>query len=392
MRIALDVRKINDFGIGTYIRNLIKHLPLVDPDTQYFALCYPRDEAHVRSLHPACTPVPVSSPNYSLTEHVAIPAALRRLRVQLYHTPHYVLPLLTPCPSVVTVHDVIHLLFPQYLPSRFAIHYARFMIRRALEKAELVLTVSDSSKRDLLTFFEIPPEKIVVIPNGIDSSVTADVPVEELARVKERFQIFGRTALFVGNIKPHKNVERLIAAFAKVREHEDCKDLTLIVVGDDISKYPSLRRTVERHRVRGHVRFFGFVPEPTLVALYKIADVFVFPSLYEGFGLPPLEAMANGTPVVTSNISSLPEVVGEAALTVDPYNIDKIAAAIRQILNDHDLRSRLITDGYERVKQFSWQGSVNRVHHAYQRALGALATADATAETEQATHAGRTDS
>jgi glycosyltransferase involved in cell wall biosynthesis len=392
MRIALDVRKINDFGIGTYIRNLIKHLPLVDPDTQYFALCYPQDEALVRSLHPACTAVRVSSPNYSLTEHVAIPATLRRLRVELYHTPHYVLPLLTPCPSVVTVHDVIHLLFPQYLPSRFAIHYARFMIRRALEKAELVLTVSDSSKRDLLTFFEIPPEKIVVIPNAIDGSVTADIPAEELARVKERFQILGRTALFVGNIKPHKNVERLIAAFAKAREHEDCKDLTLIVVGDDISKYPSLRRTVERHQVRGHVRFFGFVPERTLTALYKIADVFVFPSLYEGFGLPPLEAMANGTPVVTSNISSLPEVVGDAALTVDPYNIDKIATAIRQILNDGDLRSRLINDGYERVKQFSWRGSVDRVHRAYQRALGALETADVPAKTEQATHAGRTDS
>ena len=389
MRIALDARKINDFGIGTYIRNLIKHLPIVDPDTQYFPLCYPRDEALVRSLNPDCTPVRVNSPNYSLREHVAIPATLRRLRVQLFHTPHYVLPMLTPCPSVVTVHDVIHLLFPQYLPSRFAVHYARFMIRRALEKAELVLTVSDSSKRDLLTFFEVPPEKIVVIPNGLDSSMTEDLPAQELARVKERFQIFGRTALFVGNIKPHKNVERLIGAFAKVREHEEFNDLTLIIVGDDISKYPSLRRTVERHQVRGHVRFFGYVPEPTLVALYQIADVFVFPSLYEGFGLPPLEAMANGTPVVTSNISSLPEVVGEAALTVDPYNTDKISAAIRQILTDRDLRSRLITDGYERAKQFSWQGSVNQVHRAYQQALEAV---EASSKTAQATHAGRTDS
>ena len=389
MRIALDVRKINDFGIGTYIRNLLKHLPLIDAESEYFPLCHPRDESLVRSLHPAGTPVKVSAANYSLAEHVMIPMALRRLRVELFHSPHYVLPLLTPCRSVVTVHDVIHLLFPQYLPSRFATHYARFMIRRALERAELVLTVSASSKRDLLTFFEVPPEKIVVIPNGLDSSITEDIPAEALTRVKERFQIFGRTALFVGNIKPHKNVERLIAAFAKVREEEAFKDLTLIVVGDDISKYPSLRRTVERHRVRGFVRFFGYVPESTLVALYKIADVFVFPSLYEGFGLPPLEAMANGTPVVTSNISSLPEVVGEAALTVDPYNIDKIAGAIRQILTDPDLRSQLITDGFERAKQFSWESSVNQVHRAYQRAMG---TVEVPAEATEATHAGRTDS
>ena len=119
--------------------------------------------------------------------------------------------------------------------------------------------------------------------------------------MKQRFQLQGRNALFVGNIKPHKNVERLIASFAKLREEEAFSDVTLIVVGDEISKYPSLRRAVERHKVRANVRFFGFVPELTLVALYRAADVFVFPSLYEGFGLPPLEAMANGTPVVTSN-------------------------------------------------------------------------------------------
>ena len=162
MKIALDVRKINNFGIGTYIRNLIKHLPSVDQETEYFFLCYPQDEELVRSLNPDFTPVQVSAPNYSVREHIAIPATLRRLRVDLFHTPHYVLPILTPCRSVVTVHDVIHLLFPQYLRSRLASRYARYMIGRALEKAELVLTVSDSSKRDLLTFFEVSPDKVVV--------------------------------------------------------------------------------------------------------------------------------------------------------------------------------------------------------------------------------------
>ncbi len=380
MRIAIDVRKINDFGVGTYIRNLIKHLPRIDQQSEYYLLCYQEDEELVRTLSPQLTSVRVTAPNYSVIEHLAIPAKLRRLRVDLFHSPHYVLPLFTPCRSVVTVHDVIHLLFPQYLPSRLASHYARRMIRRAVEKAELVLTVSNSSKRDLLTFFEVSPDKVVVIPNGIDSSMTEGLSVDELARVKERFQIFGRTVLFVGNIKPHKNVERLIAAFAKVREDPNFSDVTLIVVGDDISKYPSLRRTVERHKLRGHVRFFGFVPELTLVALYKTADVFVFPSLYEGFGLPPLEAMANGTPVVTSNISSLPEVVGDAALTVDPYNIDDIATAVRRILSDRGLRSRLIADGYERARAFSWERSVAQIHQAYQRVLGVTSTPSKTAQ------------
>jgi glycosyltransferase involved in cell wall biosynthesis len=370
MRIAIDIRKLNDFGIGTYIRNLIRHVPRIDSVNEYFLLCRPQDEAAIASLSPESRPVLVGAPNYSVSEHVSIPAKLRHLHVDLYHTPHYVLPFFTPCPSVVTVHDVIHLLFPQYLPSRMAVHYARFMIRRALEKASVVLTVSDSSKRDLLTFFDVNPEKIRVIPNGIPVSITQDLAPVQLERVKERFLIKGRTVLFVGNIKPHKNLERLIAAFAKVLAHAEYEDLNLIVVGDEISKYPSLRRAVERHQVRRNVRFFGFVPELTLVALYRLADVFVFPSLYEGFGLPPLEAMANGTPVITSNISSLPEVVGDAALTVDPYNIDEIAQAIRNVLDDAELRSRLVASGHARAGQFSWESSADQVHQAYQQVLG----------------------
>jgi glycosyltransferase involved in cell wall biosynthesis len=370
MRIAIDARKLNDFGIGTYIRNLVRYLPRLDTESEYFFLCRPEDREQLSILSPKAQPVCTNASNYSISEHIRIPLRLRRLRVDLFHSPHYVLPFFTPCRSLVTVHDVIHLLFPQYLPSRAAAHYARHMIKRAVDKAELILTVSAASKRDLLTFFDLKPEKILVIPNGIDSSITEELSVEELGRVRERFQIFGRTILFAGNIKPHKNVERLIAAFAKVRENPDFSDLTLIVVGDEISKYPSLRRAVARHQVRANVRFFGFVPELTLVALYKTADVFVFPSLYEGFGLPPLEAMANGTPVVTSNISSLPEVVGDAALTVDPYNIDDIAVAVRRILSEPELRARLIDRGRRRARRFSWERSVAQVHQAYQQASG----------------------
>jgi glycosyltransferase involved in cell wall biosynthesis len=379
MRIAIDVRKFHDFGIGTYVQNLVKHLPRIDQDNDYFALCRSEDEQAIQELSPTLTPVRVGASNYSVSEHIGIPAKLRRLGADLFHSPHYVLPFFTPCPSVVTVHDVIHLIFPQYLPSRMATHYARFMIKRALDKAALVLTVSASSKRDLLTFFDVNPEKIVVIPNGIDRAMKAEIPEEELGLTKERYQISGRTVLFAGNIKPHKNLERLFAAFAKVREDTEFEDLTLIVVGDELSKYPSLRRAVARHKLRGSVRFFGFVPEPTLVALYKIADVFAFPSLYEGFGLPPLEAMANGTPVVTSNISSLPEVVGDAALTVDPYNVDDIARAISRLLKEQDLRDQMIRSGQERAGQFSWSRSVSQVHRAYQQVLGIPRTSSAEA-------------
>ena len=368
-RIAVDVRKINDFGIGTYLRNLIRHLPARDSNSEFHLLCYREDEELLRSLSPDFRLTFVRARNYSVSEHFSIPAKLSRIRADLYHAPHYVLPFMTPCRSVVTVHDVIHLLFPQYLPSQFAKHYARYMIARALDKAEIVMTVSRASKRDLMGFFEVDENKIRVIPNGIDPGMLRGLEPEELDRTRQRFQLTGRNALFVGNIKPHKNVERLIASFARVREDSSFADLGLIVVGDEISKYPALRRAVERHNVRAHVRFFGFVPERTLVALYRAADVFVFPSLYEGFGLPPLEAMANGTPVVTSKISSLPEVVGDAAITVDPYNVDEIADAMRKVLTDESLRERLVHNGRLRAERFSWEEAVSQIHAAYQAAL-----------------------
>lgn len=370
MRIAIDVRKINDFGIGTYLRNLVRHLPRFDSQNDYYLICYPQDSELLESLSPTFHLHPTSAPNYSISEHLSIPLALRHIRADLFHAPHYVLPLVTPCPVVVTVHDVIHLLFPQYLPSRFASQYARWMIGRALEKARLVMTVSKASKRDLLGFFDVDESKILVIPNGIDPTMASELSPEEIERVRRRFQLTGRNALFVGNIKPHKNVERLIAAFARLREDERFSDLTLIVVGDEISKYPSLRRAVERHRIRSQVRFFGFVPEMTLVALYRAADLFVFPSLYEGFGFPPLEAMANGTPVITSKISSLPEVVGDAAITVDPYNVDEIADAMKRVLTDDALRERLIVSGRERAQRFSWETAVAKIHEAYMKVLG----------------------
>ncbi|HEY7818514.1 MAG TPA: glycosyltransferase family 1 protein [Vicinamibacteria bacterium] len=370
MRIAIDVRKINDFGIGTYLRNLVRHLPRFDSDNEYYLLCYREDAELLRSLSPRHRLQFVTAPNYSLSEHWSLSLALRRIRADLFHAPHYVLPALVPCPSVVTVHDVIHLLFPQYLPSRFAERYARAMIGSAVSRARLVMTVSQASKKDLLGYFDVDESKILVIPNGIDPAMTRDISPQEIERVRTRFQLSGRNALFVGNIKPHKNVDRLIAAFAQLRQDPAFSDVALIVVGDDISKYPALRRKVEEHGLRPYVRFFGFVPEMTLVALYRLADVFVFPSLYEGFGFPPLEAMANGTPVITSRISSLPEVVGDAALTVDPYDTNEIASAMKTLLNDEALRSRLSSSGRERARLFSWETAVARIQAAYMRALG----------------------
>jgi glycosyltransferase involved in cell wall biosynthesis len=380
VKIAIDVRKWRDFGIGTYVRNLVRHLARLDNETTYFLFCHHADETTLRDLAENFVPVVDSSAGYGVREHLSIPLKLRRLGAELLHSPHYVRPLLCTIPSVVTIHDCIHLLFPQYLPNRMAWRYARYMMGSAIRHSAVVFTVSDSSRADILRFYPwADPGKVHVVPNAIDTELLEGPGEEEMARVRERYQVHGRFVLFAGNVKPHKNLERLIRAFALVREQAGHEDLQLLLIGDDVSRYGALRRAVESVGLRQDVRFFGFVPPRTLAALYRMASVFAFPSLYEGFGLPPLEAMSCGTPVVTSRMSALPEVVGEAALLVDPYKVEAIATGIAAVLDDDGLRERLVEKGRARAEAFSWERSVRAIHAGYLKALGRPAPAFAEA-------------
>ncbi|MEZ5285274.1 MAG: glycosyltransferase family 1 protein [Vicinamibacterales bacterium] len=367
-RVAIDARKLRDFGIGTYIRNILVELHRRDEQTEYVVLCRARDLAAAQAMAPRFRFVAEDAEPYSLAEQVRIPWRLARERVDLVHEPHYVLPPAIRCRSVVTIHDCIHLMFPQYLPNRVGYVYARGSMWTATRQAERVLTVSEASKRDILRYFAIPPERVEVIYNAIDERFLVAPDESTTDRVRQRYQLDHPFVLYVGNIKPHKNLERLIDAFGRARA-DGPDGLKLVVVGDEVSKYPTLRQMVHRHKLDKHVRFLGFQPQETLASFYRLANAFVFPSLYEGFGLPPLEAMACGTPVVTSNVSSLPEVAGDAALLVDPYDVDGIASGLRRILSDEALRADLVARGLARARQFSWSESVARIHAVYQRVL-----------------------
>jgi glycosyltransferase involved in cell wall biosynthesis len=364
VRIAIDARKLHDFGIGTYIRNLLIHLARIDGETEYVLLCRPCDCAIASEIGPNFRSVAERSTPYSVSEQINIPMTLRREHIDLFHEPHYVLPPLIHCRSVVTIHDCIHLMFPQYLPNRLAYAYARGAIWAAVRRSDRILTVSETSKSDILRRFNVPADKITVIYNAIDDRLRIPPTEEAVARVRERYQLDHPFVLYVGNIKPHKNLERLIDAFDRLRR-SGLDHLTLLILGDEITKYQGLRRAVHQHKLHKHVRFLGFVPIETLAVLYRLAAAFVFPSLYEGFGLPPLEAMACGTPVVTSNASSMPEVVGEAAFLVDPYDAESIADGMRQVLTDASLRATLVERGFERAKMYSWEQSVRRVREIY---------------------------
>ncbi|HTV01876.1 MAG TPA: glycosyltransferase family 1 protein [Luteitalea sp.] len=369
MRVAIDIRKLRDYGIGTYVRNIVTQIPQLDRENEYVLISRPDDLEFTTTLGPNVRGVVSTAGNYSIAEQFGLPSILRRERVDLFHAPHYVLPPVLPCRSVVTIHDCIHLMFPQYLPNRLASAYARAFMWSATHRSDHVLTVSEASKRDILRFFRIPAEKITVASNAIDDRFNRLPAAEEIARVQERFQLHDPFILYVGNIRPHKNLERLIEAFALVRSGQ-LANTKLLIIGDEISKYPTLRRAVHRGKLHKHVRFLGFVGGDTLAALYRLATVFAFPSLYEGFGLPPLEAMASGTPVVTSNVSSLPEVVGDAAILVDPREATAIAHGLRRALLDPVLRAEMRERGLARAGHFSWTRTTETVLRIYRDTMG----------------------
>ena len=369
MRVAIDARKLHDFGIGTYTRNLLRHLARIDRESDYVLLCQQPDLDIAAQLGPNFRTVLEPSPNYSIREQVHVPWVLHRERPDVFHAPHYVLPPAVRCRSLVTIHDCIHLMFPQYLPNRVAYAYARASMWSAVRRSRRILTVSEASKRDIIHFFNVPPDKIVVVYNAIDERFRVTPSEEAVARVRERYQLDHGFVLYVGTIKPHKNLVRLIEAFSALRKR-GFDHLTLLIIGDEISKLPALRRAVHSHKLHKHVRFLGHLPDDTLAILYRLAAVFVFPSLYEGFGLPPLEAMACGTPVVTSNVSSLPEVTGDAAILVDPYDVQSIADGMARVLGDPALGAELSARGIVRSREFSWEHSVSRTRDIYAEVAG----------------------
>ena len=373
MRIAFDIRKLNSFGIGTYIRNIILNLANLDHENPYFLITQEKERFALANLPPNFSFILDPSGDNSLWNDLVLPYSLKRSQIDLLHTPHYRAPRFLGCRSVITIHDCVHILFPNYASSASAFDQARKATKRSIRKCSHIFTVSQATQRDLMRLFSVPQEKITVVYNAIDERAVLSNNLEEQKRVLERYQIQDPFLLYAGNIKPHKNIARIIEAFSvlkmELKDDENWKNLKLLIIGDELSRHQFLRRTVIRSGVQHDVRFFGFIPYETLKALYKSAQIFVFPSLYEGFGLPPLEAMANGTPVLASNVSSLPEVLGDAALLVNPENVFEISKGLKHLLFDTNLRSGLIEKGFEQSRKYSWKKSAALVWKTYQEIL-----------------------
>jgi glycosyltransferase involved in cell wall biosynthesis len=368
LRIVIDVRHIKDFGIGTYIRNLVAALSDLDQHNKYLLSAFRRDIPEFGHLAPNFETVVYDEPEKHRWEDLTYPWFLKSLAPDLVHLPLNDVPLLMRNPYVVTIHDMSSFLFGAQTGIKENLRLYRF--RRGLLRADRVIAVSTATRRDVENLLGIRPDRMRLVYSAPDPNfLKHQSEPASREKLRERFQIQYPFVLYAGRIRPHKNIPRLIEAFAVVRgeleSHPVYKDLRLIIIGDEISRNPEVRRAVAQTRTQQVVRFLGFVPFETLKEFYSAASAFAFPSLYEGFGLPPLEAMATGIPVVTSSVSSLPEVVGDAALIVNPENVFDIARGIREVLVDEGVRSRLIRSGFAQVRQFSWRRTAEQTLEVY---------------------------
>jgi glycosyltransferase involved in cell wall biosynthesis len=377
LQIALDTRRIADFGIGTYIRNLVRALARLDSANQYTLITTEHPVPEFSDLPSNFRTAVFPGPTRSGLAQLSYGLFLGKLGADLFHIPLNAVPLLMPKPYLVTIHDMSTLLFASQSGYRNRLRH--FYLRRGLLRADRVMTVSMATCRDVETLLGIPASRIRVIYNAPDPIFEApSAPADgqrmayppEIQRVLDRYRIHYPFLLYVGRTNPQKNIPRLVEAFAvlrgEIQDHPVYRDLRLLIIGDEISRYPALRHAVIQSRVEDTVRFLGFVPIDTLRCFYQAASAFVFPSLYEGFGLPPLEAMACGTPVVCSHVSSLPEVVGEAAEVVNPENVFDIARGMREVLLNAERRRSLVERGFEQARGFSWERTAQQVLEAYE--------------------------
>jgi glycosyltransferase involved in cell wall biosynthesis len=371
MRIAIDIRRMYDFGLATYIRNVVSTLGRVDSVNEYFLVGQTARFEQLGTLPENFHLLPLQNPEGTFATYIEMHRVIAANQVDLIHVPHtFYRPLITRAPFVITVHDLLDYMYRARTNNGLRRMIHSYMTRQVMHSAARIFAVSNFTKRDVGRYFDIKPGKIEVVYNALDANFQRGHSTpEEQAMIRGRYQVDAPFLLYAGRISPHKNVARIIEAFSALKgelaKEGAYPDLKLIIIGDEVSKNPDIRRAVIRSGMQHDVRFLGYVSIDVLRIFFDMAKVFVFPSLYEGFGLPPLEAMAHGTPVVASNTSALPEVVGNAALLVNPENVFEISRALQRALTDQCLRERMKAAGIEQAQHFSWDTSVRRMIEIY---------------------------
>jgi glycosyltransferase involved in cell wall biosynthesis len=368
MRIAFDLRRIKNPGIGRYMKCLAEAVMAQAPEHEYLLILPPEAEDMITAPTGRVEKISCSARYYSMGEQVELPRLVRRHRVDLLHSPHFNLPLVRLCPTVVTIHDVIYLACKQDMPSRLGRLYYYGMMAASVRLADHVLTDSEFSKGDIVQHLHADPEKIEVVYPAVHPGFERVNEEAGLERVLSNYGLDEDYILYTGIYKLRKNHAGLLHAFREfLKSGEKAK---LVIAGPMGEGEAELRRLADGLGVGGRVILAGFVPDSDLPSLYSAARVYACPSLYEGFGFTVLEAMACGTPVVCSAETSLPEVAGDAALYADARNPLAFAAALQRAFSDSELRGQLIEKGFKNRRRFSWETGARRTLAAYEHAAG----------------------
>ncbi len=383
MRIAIDYTAAarQGAGVGNYVRSLVNAMLAQDTTNQYILLTSGRPTKErpfpvAQNVRGRSVFIPDRYLNILWYRwRLPLYATFFTGQVDIYHGPDFVLPPLNgKLRKIVTVHDLAFLEHPEYAVPELAAYLAK-VVPEAISAADTVAAVSQATKQTLIERFKTPAEKITVIPNGIRPTFRRITDPLLLGATRNKYELKHPLVLGVGTLEPRKNHLGLIKAFYQAQagsgsrkgKQQQQRPAMLALAGGSGWLYDETRQLVADLKLEKKVRFLGRVSELELITLYSLADVFAFPSFFEGFGVPPLEAMACGAPVITSNTSSLPEVVGDAALLVDPHDTNELARAITRLIEDEQLREELRQKGYEQVKQYSWPDSARKMLSVYEK-------------------------
>lgn len=359
MKIGIDARFFGSIGkgLGRYTQKLIENLEKVDKKNQYYIFLRQENWNEYQPQNKKFLKILANIPWYGFREQFQLPKILKKFELDLVHFPHFNVPFFYKGKFIVTIHDLILFHYSTKRVSTLSpliyffkeIAY-RLVIRNAVKKSEKIIAVSRYTKRDIEKYFRVSKEKIVVTYEAIDP--IRKITSESKEKILKKYGIIKPYILYVGNVYPHKNLERLILVFREIiKKHPH---LHLVLVGKEDYFYKRLKKYASQNFVK-NVIFTDYVPDEHLFVIYREARLYVFPSLYEGFGLPPLEAMAENIPVASSNGSCLPEILGDAAAYFDPKTTTEMAEVIEKAIFDEELRQNLIQKGKERIKKYSWE-------------------------------------
>ena len=368
MRIGIDATALppNPVGAGNYIIQLVRALAALETEHQFTIFAQQSGRELIGGLpeHVHWVVVPNLRPAVRLLwEQVRLPALVKRSAVDLLHSPHYTRPAILPCVSVVTFHDMTFFLFPE-LHTRAKRIFFPFAIRHSARHADALVAASENTRRDAMRILGIPANRIFTAPLGISEDFH---PIDDqilLEEGRQRYQLPAKFILYVGLIEPRKNIPLLLKAYARLVSQGDPPPLVL--VGRQGWMYEQVYQLVEQLELKDRVHFKGYIPAQNLPIVYNLAQLFVYPSTYEGFGFPPLEAMACGTPVITTAISAMLDNVGDAGLLIPPQDETALAHAIQTLLIDHSLRDHLSVAGRRRASEFTWKRTAMETLKVYQ--------------------------